>query len=123
MIEYQLIEIGGQRAAILPEEELLRMARRAKIACRPAPPLPRRDDPRPKVEEWDGRQLARRLADRRRRAGLTQGDLARRAGVRTETVNRIERLKCTPDFKTIRRLMTALHEVERSSGQETNQEP
>jgi DNA-binding XRE family transcriptional regulator len=58
----------------------------------------------------EGGALAQRLLERRRRAGLSQAELARRAGVRVETLNRIERGKVTPDFATIRKLVVALHQ-------------
>jgi DNA-binding XRE family transcriptional regulator len=55
--------------------------------------------------------LGRRLVDRRRQAGLTQAGLARRAGIRVETLNRIERGRTTPDFATIRKLVVTLKEL------------
>ena len=45
---------------------------------------------------------------RRRAVGLSQAELARRAGVRPETLNRIERGRTTPDFATIRKLVVAI---------------
>ena len=55
-----------------------------------------------------GGTLGDRLVERRRRAGLTQVGLARRAGIRVETLNRIERGRTTPDFATIRKLVLAM---------------
>ena len=52
--------------------------------------------------------LARKLILDRRASGLSQAELARRAGVRVETLNRVERGKTTPDFRTIRKLVLAL---------------
>ncbi|NLE60711.1 MAG: helix-turn-helix transcriptional regulator [Planctomycetes bacterium] len=48
---------------------------------------------------------------RRKNAELSQAELARRAGVRIETLNRIERGKTTPDFATIRKLVVAIKEA------------
>jgi len=56
----------------------------------------------------DAENLAAALADRRRAAGLSQADLARAAGLRVETVNRIERGHNVPDFATVRKLLKAL---------------
>ena len=42
--------------------------------------------------------LADRLLQRRQEAGLTQKDLAELAGVRVETLNRIEKGRTTPDI-------------------------
>ena len=57
-------------------------------------------------------RLADRLLQRRQESGLTQKDLARCAGIRVETLNRIERGRTTPDFKTIRKLVNAMNEHE-----------
>ncbi len=55
-------------------------------------------------------RLADRLLQRRQDAGLTQKALARLAGVRVETLNRIERGHTTPDFRTVRKLVNAMNE-------------
>ncbi|MBP7933804.1 MAG: helix-turn-helix transcriptional regulator [Phycisphaerae bacterium] len=60
----------------------------------------------------DARVVAGRIIERRKRAGLTQASLARQAGIRIETLNRIERGKTTPDFSTIRKLMKAVKAAE-----------
>ncbi len=54
-------------------------------------------------------RLADRLLQRRQEAGLTQKGLAALAGVRVETLNRIERGRTTPDFATVRKLVTAMN--------------
>ena len=54
-------------------------------------------------------RLADRLLRRRQEAGLTQKDLAHLAGIRVETLNRIEKARTTPDFKTIRKLVNAIN--------------
>ena len=54
-------------------------------------------------------RLADRLVQRRRESGLTQKDLAHRAGIRVETLNRIEKGRTTPDFKSIRKLVIAVN--------------
>jgi ribosome-binding protein aMBF1 (putative translation factor) len=60
----------------------------------------------------DSVSLAEKLVRRRRAAGLSQADLARRAGVRPETLNRIERGHTTPDFATVRKLVVAMNAAE-----------
>jgi len=52
--------------------------------------------------------LARKLIRDRRTAGLSQAELARRAGVRVETLNRIEKLKLTPSVARVEKLDRAL---------------
>lgn len=61
-----------------------------------------------------GQRLADRLLQRRQEAELTQKDLAERAGVRVETLNRIEKGRTTPDFKTMRKLVNAINEYNES---------
>ncbi len=57
--------------------------------------------------------LARDLIKRRWAAHLTQAELARRAGIRHETLNRLERTKVTPDPATVRKIVGALEKAER----------
>jgi len=59
-------------------------------------------------------RLTDRLLQRRQDAGLTQKDLAKLAGVRVETLNRIEKGRTTPDFATIRKLVNAINEYNES---------
>lgn len=54
-------------------------------------------------------RLADRLLQRRQEAGLTQKDLAQLADIRVETLNRFEKGRTTPDFKTIRKLVNAIN--------------
>jgi ribosome-binding protein aMBF1 (putative translation factor) len=62
--------------------------------------------------DLDRTSLAGKLARRRRACGLSQAELARRAGVRAETLNRIERGHTTPDFATVRKLVVAMNAAE-----------
>jgi DNA-binding XRE family transcriptional regulator len=55
--------------------------------------------------------VARKVV-RRRAAGLTQADVARRAGIRPETLDRIERPKTTPDMATLAKIDRALGAAE-----------
>ena len=60
----------------------------------------------------DHTSLAEKLSRRRRAAGLSQAELARRSRIRPETLNRIERGRTTPDFATVRKLVVAMNEAE-----------
>jgi DNA-binding XRE family transcriptional regulator len=60
----------------------------------------------------DRATLAKKLVRRRQAADLSQIELARRAGIRQETLNRIERGRTTPDFATIRKLVVAMNAAE-----------
>ena len=56
--------------------------------------------------------LARKFLRRRRATGLTQVKLAKLAGIRPETLNRLEQGKHTPSIETINRLDKALSKAE-----------
>ena len=66
-------------------------------------------DPLDALTDSDQR-LADRLLQRRQESGLTQKDLARLADIRVETLNRIEKGRTAPDFRTIRKLVNAMNE-------------
>jgi transcriptional regulator with XRE-family HTH domain len=55
---------------------------------------------------------ARNILRRRRAAGLTQVDLARRANIRPETLNRIEQGKHAPSITTVDKLDKVLTKAE-----------
>ena len=105
---YTVLELDGVRYAVLRESVLRRLAKKAGVV------IPAIEGASAGVDElsMDDEALAKRLVARRKGVGLTQADLARRAGVRVETLNRIERGKSTPDFATIRKLITAIHAAE-----------
>jgi transcriptional regulator with XRE-family HTH domain len=52
--------------------------------------------------------LARTIIERRKAAGWTQEELARAAGVRQETVSRLETGKHAPNIRTVDRIDLAL---------------
>jgi DNA-binding XRE family transcriptional regulator len=52
--------------------------------------------------------IAHGLVRDRQAAGLTQRELARRAGIRVETLNRAERGVVVPDVRTLRKIERAL---------------
>lgn len=107
-IAYSPLELETGRFAVLRESVLLELCRRAGVESECAAP-----QPAVAADSLDSPGLAARLVQRRRAAGVGQAELARRAGVRAETLNRIERGKTTPDFSTIRKLVVALSEFER----------
>jgi predicted transcriptional regulator len=57
--------------------------------------------------------LARKLIRRRWSVGLTQAEVARRAGIRPETLKRIEKAKVTADTGTIAKIVKVLEKAER----------
>lgn len=114
VIDYQRVELDGTAYVILRESVFDYLCRQAHVE-RAAPAS---DESLAAGLELDQTGLAQKLARRRHSAGLTQAELARRAGIRPETLNRIERGRTTPDFATIRKLAEAINtaEQERAAG-------
>ncbi|MFA6134263.1 MAG: helix-turn-helix transcriptional regulator [Phycisphaerae bacterium] len=111
----KIVELSGQRWAIMSEKEYKRLAARAGEAG-PWPELPKAGakGEYPAVE-YARASLARKIIKSRRAAGLSQADLARRAGIRPETLNRLEKGKTTPDVATIAKIERALEKSEETA--------
>ena len=97
---YQRIQLDGKWYAVLPEDDFQALTREKTASTA--------------HDELDAfnvsdQRLADRLVQRRKEAGLTQKDLAKQAGLRVETLNRIEKGRTTPDFKSIRKLVQAIN--------------
>jgi predicted transcriptional regulator len=76
-------------------------------------PTPDADGNYPAIEALAVLQ-ARDILRTRRKLGLSQGELARRAGIRLETLNRIEQGKNAPSVPTITKIDRALREAARA---------
>lgn len=108
-LDYRIVELDGTRYVILREPLFEGLCKKAAIA--PATP-PADDDSLAPGFDLDRASLAEKLARRRRATGFSQAKLARRAGIRPETLNRIERGRSTPDFRTVRKLVVAMNAAE-----------
>ena len=104
----QTLTLAGQRFVILPEAEYKRLA---KNTSEPMLPLPDADGNYPAMETMRA-MLARKIIRRRRTVGLSQVELARRAGIRPETLNRLEQGKHSPSIATVDKLDRALNKAE-----------
>ena len=109
----QVFTLLGKRLVVIEEDEYeqLRAAAGIREAALPELPIPGADGNVPALE-YSRVSLARKIILARKGKGLTQGQLAKLAGVRIETVNRIENGKHTPDVATIDKLQRALHAAE-----------
>src|SRR5271154_4284929 len=112
----QTLKVAGKRFVILEERDFRRLERRAGMSDESdLPPLP---DPLPNGN-YPGIEamrvgLARRLIRDRRAVGLTQVELARRAGIAAESLNRIEKGKLTPTMATLQKIDRALELAEKA---------
>ena len=85
------LTIGGRTFVLVLKEEYERLAQGQGST----PPL-------------NGEDLGRALRVRRRRAGLTQAVLADRAGIRLETLSRIENGHGNPTVATLKAILLGL---------------
>jgi DNA-binding XRE family transcriptional regulator len=108
-IDCHRLELDGIRYVILRESAFDHLCEKAGV-CPVRPPV---DGSSEGGLPLDRASLAEKLVRRRRAAGLSQAELARCAGVRPETLNRIERGRTTPDFATVRKLVVAMNAAER----------
>jgi DNA-binding XRE family transcriptional regulator len=114
-IEVQTVTLAGQRFVIVPESQYRELVGEAW-----EPPLPQADAAGNYPAVASARVLlARKILRRRRAAELTQAQLAKRAGVRVETLSRLEHGKHSPNVATVDKIVRALEKVEsrRQAGQ------
>lgn len=102
----QSLDIRGKRFVLIPESEYRRLTRRF------VPTLPRMPRISPDGTYPAGRamrtMMARKIIAARNAVGLSQAALARNAGIRVETLNRLEKGKHTPDLATMAKINKAL---------------
>lgn len=110
-IDCKRIELDGIRYVILRESVFEQLCEHAGVSPIDSAATPEESIP---GLDMDRASLAEKLIRRRRASGLSQAELARRAGIRPETLNRIERGRNTPDFATVRKLVTAMDQAERA---------
>jgi DNA-binding XRE family transcriptional regulator len=103
----QTIDLDGKTYVVIEQEEYNRLRRLSKAA--ELPPLPEADGAGnvPAVA-FARATLARGIIQDRAEAGLSQAELAKLAGIRKETLCRIERGRHTPSVATIQRIDRAL---------------
>ena len=105
----QVIERNGRRFVLVEEAELDRLERQAMRAESRLPPLPPADAKgnRPALE-YIRASIARDVVRQRRALGLTQQQLAELAGLRQETLSRLESGKHSPNVRTVEKIDLAL---------------
>lgn len=94
----------GKEYVLVPRDEYEVLSKAAKLPPLPAPNA-RGNYP---ALEYARASLARDIITARVRAGLSQKELARLAGVRAETLCRIETGKVTPTVESVEKIDRAL---------------
>jgi DNA-binding XRE family transcriptional regulator len=101
---------NGRRMVVLEESEYERLRMRAD-EWEPLMPEPLPSGNYPAAEALAVIQ-ARNILRARRKLGLSQVELARRAGIRPETLNRIEQGRNKPSVPTIAKIDRALKKAQ-----------
>jgi DNA-binding XRE family transcriptional regulator len=106
------ITLDGKRFVVVAEAEYERLRGNAPSAIA-LPPLPKRlpNGNYPAID-YARAVTARDIITARQRSGVSQAELARQAGIRVETLNRIERAKMTPSVAIMQRIDRALTRLE-----------
>jgi DNA-binding XRE family transcriptional regulator len=109
----QTIKLGGKPYVILERNEYERLSTLASALELPPLPKPNAKGLYPAVE-YARASLARDIIRDRVKAGLSQKELAKLAGIRVETLCRIETGKHTASIPTIDKIDRALKRVLKS---------
>jgi DNA-binding XRE family transcriptional regulator len=106
MKEPPTINIEGRQYVLIPQDQYHRLI---EASADPLPEFPSPDARgyRPALEFIDV-SIARDIIRDRRAAGLTQQQLAHAAGIRQETLSRIESGKNSPTIRTLQKIERAL---------------
>src|SRR5262245_37795904 len=110
----QTIHLEGKAYVIVPRDQYDRLATLARAAELPPLPEPDAEGNYPAVP-YARASLARKIIRDRVAAGLSQRELAKRAGIRVETLCRIETGKHTPSVPTIDRIDRALKNAQKGA--------
>lgn len=102
---------NGKRYVLVPEAEYRALTDQVLGDAEPKLPAADASGHYPAVETVRV-ILAGKIIGRRKALGLTQVDLARRAGVRVETLSRLEHAKHSPSIRTVDKIDRALTQAE-----------
>ena len=108
-MKLETIKRGGKTFVLVEQGDYERLTGARANAQAKLPPLPAPDaDGNVDAVEFARASIARDIVSRRLAAGMTQADLARAAGVRAETLNRLENARHTADVATLTKIDAAL---------------
>jgi DNA-binding XRE family transcriptional regulator len=117
-MERRTVKRHGKRYVVVDEADFANLSEAAnEVALPPFPPVDANGNS-PAIE-YARVSIARQLITERRAAGLTQAELAKRAGIRVETLNRLEKAKHSADEATMKRIdgvFRTIHRTRKDSG-------
>ncbi|MGC8541889.1 MAG: helix-turn-helix domain-containing protein [Phycisphaerae bacterium] len=109
----QTLVVKGRRMVQIPERQYRELIGRAEQAMPSLPgKLPSGNYP---AREYLRASIARDIVRTRQRLGLSQAELARRAGLAIAHLNRLERGNGNPTASTIEKIDKALNAAEKAS--------
>lgn len=108
----QTITLDGKKYVVIPREEYERLAQAAEL---PSLPEPDENGLYP-AAAYARASIARSIVRDRQKLGLSQAELARHAGLRVETLNRIEKGRHTPSVASVDKIDRALKRAEKETG-------
>lgn len=105
----QTLKLYGREFVVVERDEYEQLRAAAGLREADLPPLPKADKAgNVPALAYSRVSLARKLIIARRAMGLTQAELAAAAGVRVETINRLEKGRNMPDLTTVAKIEAAL---------------
>lgn len=112
-MEHRTVKRHGKRYVVVDAADFASLP--GKTNTVKLPPFPPVDgDGNSPAIEYARVSIARQLITDRTAAGLTQAELAKRAGIRVETLNRLEKAKHSADETTMKRIDAVLRTVRRT---------
>jgi len=112
-IKPQYVKVGDEQVGVLSAKEYERLAKKADVR-EPALRVPNERGNYP-MQALDI-VMAQDMIRARRKLSFTQAELARRAGIRAETLNRIEQGKHSPNLSTMQKIDRALKRAQVKNG-------
>ena len=111
----QTIQLEGKRFVVVEESYFRRLRRLSGERAEPELPLFPRPDDEGRVDaiEYARASMARDMIRERKSLGLSQDRLAKLAGIRQETLSRIETGKHTPTVRVVTKIDKALLKARR----------
>lgn len=106
----RMMTLDNETFVVLPKQEYQDLLAQAHGVSLPAYPKADKRGNRPAVA-FGLASIAREIITRRLAAGLSQEELAKRAGVRVETISRLESAKHHPQQATIQKIEKALNKA------------
>jgi len=106
----QTLIIGGKKFAVIPYDDYRQLLKGSLPDESGLPPLPKQlPSGNYPAHVYMRASIARDIIKGRRAAGLTQAELARRAGIQPAVLNRIEKAKVEAETATVDKIMNALN--------------